>query len=289
MGAIVPKHEIFMDLDRRDQQQIVAAATGEVVKELIYEVHGRDCLSWQGINHICYMMGDVKVEKWIQWERVVMHDRVFWSATVRAVNERYNLASLGTAEVPERMEVYTRDENKQKIPDPSNPTGYKQHLEPDYFCRRKACSMAQRNAKRAVIPEAVLVKWLSYFKDLKAGRKVEPPFRPKAVESDYRVVGEGPPKQPKRQPKAPSPALIPGEVSLKVIEYNLFDAMRIDPQLLEVEEKTDGFIIKPTRQINDEVWYKINGTIEDLGGVWEQRGLLGCWVIRKEPKKEGIA
>ena len=279
MGAIVPKHEIFMELDRLDQQQIVAAATGEVVKELIYTVHGRDCLSWQGINHIAFMMGDVKVETWIQWDRVVMFDRVFWSATVRAVNERFNLGSLGTAEVPELMEVYDRDENKQKIPDPNNPTGYRQHLEPDFHCRRKACSMAQRNAKRAVIPEAVLVKWIGYFKALKAGEKVEPPFRPKAVESEYKVVDRQPPNQSRA-----SPALTPGEVSLKVIEYNLKAVLDIpqaeDLEMVDVVAGADGFSIEPRRALSDEERYKIDGTIEGLGGAWEKKGLMGRWIIR---------
>ena len=39
--AIVPKSEIFMQMDVMDQQQIVAAATGEVIDELVYKVKGK--------------------------------------------------------------------------------------------------------------------------------------------------------------------------------------------------------------------------------------------------------
>ena len=91
------------------------------------------------------------------------------------------------------------------------------------------------------------------------------------------------PKRAEKTQKIESQELKPKqEISKKIIEYNLFDAMGIDPKTVEVVEKTDGFVIKPTQKINDEVWYKINGTIEDLGGVWEQRGLQGVWIIRKE-------
>ena len=100
MGSIVPKEQVFLEMDRRDQQQIVLSYIGEAVDELFYEVEGRKGLSWKGINTICYMMGDIKVEPWVQWDRTEMHDQEYWSATVRAVNERYNLASLGTAEAP---------------------------------------------------------------------------------------------------------------------------------------------------------------------------------------------
>lgn len=199
--AIVPKSEIFLEMDRLDQQQIILAATGEIVDELVYQVKNEWGLSWAGINHIAFWMGDIKTEPWVNWERVQMFgDRMYWSATVRAVNDKYNLASLGTAEAPELMEVYDRDPKGNKIPDGQG--GFKQHLEPDPFCRRKALSMAQRNAKRAVTPEAVLKKWLQYFVDRKKGKQVETPFSPKTVDAEYEVLDK-----PKKKPtvKAPEP------------------------------------------------------------------------------------
>ena len=283
----MPKKEIFMEMDHRDQQQIVAAATGEVVEELVYEVHGRPCISWQGINHICYFMGDIKVEPWVEWEKIEMHGQTFWSATVRAVNERYNLASLGTAEMPEMMEVYDRDERRQRIPDGEG--GFKSHLEPDLHCRRKAISMAQRNAKRAVIPAAVLGKWLSYFLDLKKGEKAEPPFRPKVVESEVKIVS--PPKtkkkEPSKRPKNREPnkreqiPLTQGKVNLNIIEYNL---RAINPQILDlvdIIEYADGFSIEPKTELDEEAKNFIDATIRGLGGEWEEKE-PGRWRIPRE-------
>ncbi|GAI37822.1 unnamed protein product, partial [marine sediment metagenome] len=178
MGEIVPKSEIFMQMDVMDQQQIVAAATGEVIDELVYKVKGQTAISWMGINHICFFMGDIAVDDWVQWERVEMFgDRVYWSATVRARNDKYGLSSLGTAEAPELADTHVVDDKGGWV---KNPDGsWKMTLREDPHCRRKALSMAQRNGKRAVIPAAVLKKWLEYFLELKKGKILNPPFQPK--------------------------------------------------------------------------------------------------------------
>lgn len=273
MGEIVQKQEIFMEMDRRDQQQIVRAALGEVVEELVYTVKGRDRLSWAGVNHVCFEMGDIKVEQWVKWELIEMIGRKFWSVTVRAVNEKYNLASLGTAEVPELMEIHVTDDNDRWV---KNEDGsWRMELVPDHFCRRKALSMAQRNAKAAVIPEAAIAKWIAYFKAVKKGEEVETPFSRKFVEAD--VVREPPKKSNKKTPSGPQ--LRPGKVNLRVIEYNLFDAMSIDRDFLNIWEQADGFIIEPTEKLTEEDHYKIDGTIENLGGLWEEKGYLGRWRI----------
>lgn len=212
--SIVPKDSVFLEMDKLDQQQIILAATGEVVDELVYQVKNEWGLSWAGINHIAFWMGDIKVEPWIQWERVLMFgDTAYWSATVRAVNDKYNLASLGTAEAPELMEVYDRDEKGNKIPDGQG--GFKQHLEPDPFCRRKALSMAQRNAKRAVTPEAVLKKWLQYFINKKKGVEAEVPFSPKTVDAEYEVVEKPKKKTPVKTPEKPGQKVEPDEDRVK--------------------------------------------------------------------------
>ncbi|GAH92984.1 unnamed protein product, partial [marine sediment metagenome] len=39
--AMVPKSEIFLMMDVMDQQQIVAAATGDVIEDLVYKVKGK--------------------------------------------------------------------------------------------------------------------------------------------------------------------------------------------------------------------------------------------------------
>jgi len=286
MGAIVQKQEIFMEMDRRDQQQIVLAATGEVVEDLVYTVKGKDRLSWAGVNHVCYMMGDVKVDPWVKEELIEMFGRKFRSATVRAINERYNLASLGTAEVPEMMEVHILDENDRWA---KNEDGsWKMELKEDHFCRRKALSMAQRNAKSAVIPAAMIVKWIQYFKALKRGEKPETPFKPKVVESEYKVVekketSKQPPRPTKRRkPESATPGqLTLGKVDLKTIEYNIFDALRVPKEAVDVFEQADGFIIEPITPPDEELRSAIYGTLKPMGAIWEEKGPLGRWRIPK--------
>jgi len=195
--AIVPKSEVFLEMDRQDQLQIVAEAMGDVVEELVYVVQGKKGLSYKGVNLIAFYMGDIGVEPWVDWQQIQMDNQMYWSATVQGYNKRYNLTALGTAEVPEQMQVYDRNEKGGKIPDGRGE--FKSHLEFDRFCRRKALSMAQRNAKRAVMPEAMIKKWLDYFWDKKQGRDVKPPFKPKAVDADFTVIEKEGKKKPKKK------------------------------------------------------------------------------------------
>lgn len=253
--AIVAKSEVFQEMERYDQLQIVAEAMGDVVEELVYVVQGQKGLSYKGVNLIAFYMGDIGVEPWVDWQQIQMDGKMYWSATVRGCNERYNLTALGTAEVPEQMDVYDRDEKKQKIPDGQG--GFKSHLEFDRFCRRKALSMAQRNAKRAVMPEAMIKKWLDYFWDKKQGRDVDPPF--KAVDADFTVIEkEGkkkrekkPKKKPKKKPPEPeevppeapeeTPQIDPDE---KLIQ-NTLAANGLDTELLSIYKYQNHVMVKP--------------------------------------------
>ena len=83
------------------------------------------------------------------------------------------------------------------------------------------------------------------------------------------------------KPRPPAPGLRPGKVSPSIVEYNLH-AAGVDAQAVDIVEQADWFHVEPRGKLDDEDWYKINSILEDLGGVWEQRGLLGRWVIKKE-------
>lgn len=314
----IEKREVFAEMDRLDQQQIILAATGEVITELVYRVHGRDGISWAGINHICFFMGDIKVEPWVEWDLIEMHGRKYWSATVRAVNEKYNLASLGTAEAPEFMDIYDRDERNQKIPDPARKGEFKTHLEPDEFCRRKALSMAQRNAKKAVIPAAVLGKWLGYFLDLKAGKEVEPPFQRRVVEAEYREVEKPPERRipPKRAPEKPVSSeqeerireqasrdreerlarekAAPPEEPLKVgpppreePPRSVEDVMdRLTSHILGLDEwiviseYPSYYRVGKRKLLGEEMEYTVDELVVRMGGSWDKEA--NCWKIPKE-------
>ena len=266
--AIVPKSEVFLEMDRQDQLQIVAEAMGAVVEELVYVVQGKKGLSYKGVNLIAFYMGDIGVEPWVDWQRIQMEDQMYWSATVRGCNERYNLTALGTAEVPEQMEVYDRDEKGGKTPDGRG--GFKSHLEFDRFCRRKALSMAQRNAKRAVMPEAMIKKWLDYFWDKKQGRDVEPPFKPKSVNADFTVIEEGKEKEkkPEKKPRK-QVALKPGVQESEDRVRATLEAADVDLKRLVITKYGDKVRIIPQEGYDEVVWVDDHQVIVKLlKGVW---------------------
>lgn len=284
--------DFYIELDRRDQQQIVMAAMGDVVDELFYEVRGRKALSWGGINTAAYLMGDIEIDPWVEWERIEMFgDRFYWSATVRARNTRFGLSSLGMAETPELMDVYDRDERNNKIPDSDRPGEFMSHLEPDEFCRRKALSKAQRNAKRAVMPTAVLSKWLQYFIDLKLYQKApnlreKPvvPFKPKTVDAEYQVLGDPKPeknKEKKKVAKKPEKKEIQmslGSVNVSVINYNLKAVGVFNG--VDVSEDDDGYYIEPSAGLAGDDYDQVNETLTGMGAEWLDDRKL--WIIRKE-------
>lgn len=257
--AIISKSEIFLEMDKLDQQQIVLAATGEIVDELVYQVKGQWGLSWAGINHIAFWMGDIKTEQWVHWEQITMFgDRVYWSATVRAVNEKYNLASLGTAEAPELMEIYDKDENGNRIPDGKG--GFRKHLEFDPFCRRKALSMSQRNAKRAVTPEAVLKKWLQYFVDTKKGKEIEVPFSPKTVDAKFEVIEKPKEKSKPKKKKKPKPIEENQEDRIK----NTLTSNGLGIEGLSIFKYGDKVRIVPDQEFPQDQFEKYNAIMTKL-------------------------
>jgi hypothetical protein len=274
------KQDYFTELDRRDQEQIIMEATGEASKELFYDVNGKKGLSYEGVNTVTFFMGDIETETWFQREKVELNGQVFWSTTVRAVNKTFSLAALGTAEVPEMMEVHDVDEKKKWV---KNPDGsWKTHLEFDRFVLRKSMSMAQRNAKRAVMPTPMLLKFLEYFVKRSAGdTKAEIPYNPRKISSDYKVLPdqEGAAKEKSTHPPAKGQL---GKVNLGIIAYNL-KALGFGEDDVSVVDDEDEYIVDPLRDLSEEEHYKINGTLEPMGATWEEVGYRGRWRI---PKKE---
>lgn len=265
--AIVPKSEVFLEMDRQDQLQIVAEAMGEVVEELVYVVQGKKGLSYKGVNLIAFYMGDIGVDPWVDWQQIQMEGQMYWSATVRGCNERYNLTALGTAEVPEQMDVYDRDEKGGKIPDGRG--GFKSHLEFDRFCRRKALSMAQRNAKRAVMPEAMIKKWLDYFWDKKQGRDVEPPFKPKSVDADFTVIEKEGKKKPKKKKERKQAALKPGVQESEDRVRATLETNDVDLTHLAITKYGDKVHIAVQEDYDQIRWIDDHKVITQLlHGVW---------------------
>jgi len=291
--AIVPKSEIFMKLDLLDQQQIVAEATGDVIEELVYKVKGKTAISWAGINHISFFMGDIEVDDWVQWERVTMFgDRVYWSATIRARNTKYGLSSLGTAEAPELADTHVVDNGEWvKNPDGS----WKMTLREDPHCRRKALSMAQRNGKRAVIPAAVLKRWLEYFLDLRKGKIVGPPFQPKYVESmqkqpEKKTENKKPEKKaetkktpPKPVAEKPKPKEEPPKGSPKSVDdvtERIASFLPGHSELVVVSDRGDYYRIGRRRTLDREIETHLDFVVSEMGGEWNNDE--NEWRVEKE-------
>ncbi len=288
MGEIV-KSEIFLQLDVLDQQQIVAAATGEVIDELVYKVKGKTAISWAGINHICFFMGDIEVNepKETQWERITMFgDRVYWAATIRARNTKYGLSSLGTAEAPELADTHVVDDNGRWV---KNPDGsWEMTLREDPHCRRKALSMAQRNGKRAVMPAVVLKKWLDYFLKLKKGETVDPPFQSKYVDSTQKIVEETPEKKekkkkPEKKVEKPKPEEEPPKgppESVKDVTERLSKHIVGLDEWIVVSEYQAYYRVGKRKQVEEEMEYTVDELVKRMGGKWDKDS--NCWKIPKE-------
>ena len=291
MGELA-KQDYFTELDRRDQEQIIMEATGEASKELFYDVNGKKGLSYEGVNTVTFFIGDIETEPWFQREKVELNSQVFWSTTVRAVNKTFNLAALGTAEVPEMMDVYDVDpKTKKRI---QNEDGsFKMHKEFDRFCLRKSLSMAQRNAKRAVMPMPMLQKFLEYFVKRAGGdTKAEIPYNPRKIPPDYKVLpdqagGEDRrEKTPAKEKAAPPPAkeaapekkgAPPAEGPEEAV-YRALEVAGLDPSTLTIYVYGRKIYIEPG-SVPVEAIISYGKVLGVLGAEWKQVGKVGRWEI----------
>ena len=154
--AIVPSANVFYEMDAKDEQQILAALEGQIVDELVYEVEGKKGLSYTGVNHISFKMGHIKVlpeSMRIEYDQ----EEDEYTAYIIAVNEKYNLSAPGVAVQPRLEQIHVVDPATGKYAkDEKGAWVWTQRK--DRFAKVKAMSKATRNAKRAVIPEAMMKK-----------------------------------------------------------------------------------------------------------------------------------
>ena len=109
----------------------------------------------------------------------------------------------------------------------------------------------------------------------------------KAVESEQKIKEQ----QPAKERASPPPAKAPttqrrdrfqlGKVNLGIIAYNL-KALGYGEDDVGVFEEEDGYIVEPARNLSDVEYYKISGTLEPMGAVYEKVGYYGRWRIPKE-------
>jgi len=149
----------FMELEKRDEAQILAEIQGNVIDEMIYSFKSGSRtvtgISWVGIKELARMYGKIDVEL-VKLEETDTH----YIVIVKARDIERGNSMLGTSTQAKIMK--TRD---GETPDP--------------FAVQKAMSKAQRNAIRSLIPETYMKE---VFRELKNGNPKKK--QPRHVESE---------------------------------------------------------------------------------------------------------
>jgi len=127
------EHEDFVELDRRDEAQIVRELTGELVEEYAYSFYQGNQLvvglSYAGVKAAAQQMGNITVS-----EPKIHETEEYWTAYCSATDKTNGITFWGGAQ-------------QAKFLSNGNP---------DPFAFAKVISKAQRNAIRALLPETII-------------------------------------------------------------------------------------------------------------------------------------
>lgn len=167
--------ENIREIDRRDENQILAELAGEAVSEFIYKTEVWDYvtddsgkrrkqkvtkvkLSWVGTREAARSRGNILIS---DPQITDLEDAL--RITVKATDLSNNFSVFGGCHQPKKMKINDYSEGVE------GPTG--SHLEEDPYCFQKGLSKAQRNALGACIPAGwaahCIEKWLA-SRDAKA-------------------------------------------------------------------------------------------------------------------------
>ena len=244
----------FFEMEARDEQQMIAEYEGRVLREITYQVQGQTAISYNGIKFIANKLGGIKV---ISVEAEYIEKPVeMWVATVVVLNEKYETQMPGAGEQPYMMDVHVLDEKKKWV---KNSDGsYDMKTVPDPFSRRKAISKATRNAIRAVIPEAMIIKFLEDAKQ-------------------NRVTQKTPSKQkPQRKPRpAQEPEPQPDPDEEHVIKALAVNNLGITGFMIYKYE--DNIVVKSPKNIEPSTWDQYNAVMEKLNAVWDHEEKT--WIV----------
>lgn len=153
-GEIVPRDNVFIEMDRRDEHQIIASLEGEVLKEMAYTVKGKHRLSWAGVKECLRRLGRISFGKpeiidIVDAEGNVTHYRVLIMATD-------TLSKVETWAVAQQSVTQTRKDGT---------------VEENPFALPTALSKCQRNAGRQLIPELMIEALITEYLKPANGRK----------------------------------------------------------------------------------------------------------------------
>jgi len=221
MGAIQTQ-EFFIEVEAKDEQQMLAEYEGQVLKESTYKVKGKTAISYQGIKHLVNKLGFIKVLS-VDAEFIEKPEEM-WVATVVAINEKYGTQLPGAGEQP-----------------------YMRNGEPDPFARRVAISKATRNALRAVIPEAMIIKFLE---DTPTAPKKPRKSTPRKVEAEVNPFNQGDKKN---------------QIAEALSRAKL-DAMR-----LSIHEQDGTLTITPDPDLAEEQWKRYHNVFTRYEATWNEQ------------------
>jgi hypothetical protein len=255
--------DTFIQMDAADEQQILKEMEGEIVKDLYYDVNGKKGLSYVGVNHMSFKIGGIKIIP----ESVKVEydaDTEEYVASVVACNEKYALTRAGMSIQPKMMDVYDKDSSGRRLDT--------MHKEYDRFARIKALSKAQRNAIKAVMPEALIAAYLDYFIKLKQGARIQTQPRddgpigmkdPRKVDANYTVKdSENPPLSNKMSDEEVS-----GEKD--IVDALEAAKLQVDGCIEVVTRDFGKFEISQVQNLGDQ-WSKYHEVLKGFGAVYHR-------------------
>jgi hypothetical protein len=182
-GQDIQKSDQFLEMEKRDEEQVLAELQGKVIEEMFYETKDHKVvISWVGIKEIARRYGGI--EMCDPREALIQEFNDFFLVSVKATDTKNNYSMLGASVQSKLMDVHDLDEAKKWKRDEHG--NYVFHKEPDPFTLQKAVSKAQRNAIRALIPEAYFAQMIETWK---RGGKPPQQEKPKKVDAEAKVKG----------------------------------------------------------------------------------------------------
>lgn len=140
------KIEDFIEIDRRDEAQILEELHGKAIEALFYEFtqSGRQvvALSWAGVKYFTLQLGHVSIEEVKLDEGADSYKAIAW-----AYSKDRDLRVMGAAEQSKTL-----------------PYGDKKK---DEFALAKVVSKCQRNALRNLLPETLISEAYKTWKERK--------------------------------------------------------------------------------------------------------------------------
>jgi len=177
------------EIDRRDEQQMIAIMAGEFIDEYTYDFKDRGGraqrgISYAGTREMAQMRGNI-----ICGKPDIQDCDDHWRVMVQATDLVNNVSLWGGCHQPKRMKVNVRDNNGRITGEVIE--------QDDPFAFEKAIGKAQRNAIKNVMPHTAILKILDRLSSGNGGRS------PKDVKQKGKGQSRNSPHAPRLDP-APS-------------------------------------------------------------------------------------